>query len=97
LIRKEGKLPYEKIKHAYELEYGSAVIEMHADAVVSGQRVLIHDDLLATGGSAAAAATLIERSGAEVAGFSFLVALDFLEGENVLKKFNENSYSLVHY
>ena len=97
LIRKEGKLPYEKIKHAYELEYGSAVIEMHADAVVPGQRVLIHDDLLATGGSAAAAATLIERAGAEVAGFSFLVALDFLEGENALKKFNENSYSLVHY
>ncbi len=97
LIRKEGKLPYEKIKHAYELEYGSAVIEMHADAVVPGQRILIHDDLLATGGSAAAAATLIERAGAEVAGFSFLVALDFLEGENALKKFNENSYSLVHY
>lgn len=97
LIRKEGKLPYEKIKHAYELEYGSAVIEMHADAVVPGQRVLIHDDLLATGGSAAAAATLIERAGAEVAGFSFLVALDFLEGENVLNKFNENLYSLVHY
>ena len=97
LIRKEGKLPYEKIKHAYELEYGAAVIEMHADAVVPGQRVLIHDDLLATGGSAAAAATLIERAGAEVAGFSFLVALDFLEGENVLNKFNENLYSLVHY
>lgn len=97
LIRKEGKLPYEKIKHAYELEYGSAVIEMHADAVLPGQRVLIHDDLLATGGSAAAAATLIERAGAEVAGFSFLVALDFLEGENVLNKFNENLYSLVHY
>jgi adenine phosphoribosyltransferase len=97
LIRKEGKLPYEKIKHAYELEYGSAVIEMHADAVLPGQRVLIHDDLLATGGSAAAAATLIERAGAEVAGFSFLVALDFLDGENILKKFNENCYSLVHY
>ncbi|MFZ9657047.1 MAG: adenine phosphoribosyltransferase, partial [Crocinitomicaceae bacterium] len=87
LIRKEGKLPYDKIKHAYELEYGSAVIEMHADAVEPGQRVLIHDDLLATGGSAAAAATLIERAGATVAGFSFLVALDFLEGDKVLQKF----------
>jgi adenine phosphoribosyltransferase len=97
LIRKEGKLPYEKIKHAYELEYGSAVIEMHADAVEPGQRVLIHDDLLATGGSAAAAATLIERAGATVAGFSFLVALDFLEGDKVLQKFNDESYALVHY
>jgi adenine phosphoribosyltransferase len=97
LIRKEGKLPYDKIKHAYELEYGSAVIEMHADAVEPGQRVLIHDDLLATGGSAAAAATLIERAGATVAGFSFLVALDFLEGDKVLQKFNDESYALVHY
>ena len=97
LIRKEGKLPYEKIKHAYELEYGSAVIEMHADAVQAEHRVLIHDDLLATGGSAAAAATLIERAGAEVAGFSFLVALDFLNGESVLKKYSENCNSLVHY
>jgi adenine phosphoribosyltransferase len=97
LIRKEGKLPYEKIKHAYELEYGSAVIEMHADAVEPGQRVLIHDDLLATGGSAAAAATLIARAGATVAGFSFLVALDFLEGDKVLQKFNDESYALVHY
>jgi adenine phosphoribosyltransferase len=97
LISKEGKLPYEKIKHAYELEYGSAVIEMHADAVEPGQRVLIHDDLLATGGSAAAAATLIERAGATVAGFSFLVALDFLEGDKVLQKFNDESYALVHY
>jgi adenine phosphoribosyltransferase len=97
LIRKEGKLPYDKIKHAYELEYGSAVIEMHADAVEPGQRVLIHDDLLATGGSADAAATLIERAGATVAGFSFLVALDFLEGDKVLQKFNDESYALVHY
>lgn len=97
LIRKEGKLPYDKIKHAYELEYGSAVIEMHADAVEPGQRVLIHDDLLATGGSAAAAAMLIERAGATVAGFSFLVALDFLEGDKVLQKFNDESYALVHY
>ena len=56
LIRKQGKLPYKKISHAYDLEYGSAVIEIHSDAVTEGQRVLIHDDLLATGGSAGAAA-----------------------------------------
>ncbi|MEN9743674.1 MAG: hypothetical protein RLZZ65_1479 [Bacteroidota bacterium] len=97
LIRKEGKLPYDKIKHAYDLEYGSAVIEMHADAVQPNQKVLIHDDLLATGGSAAAAATLIEQAGGNVAGFSFLVGLDFLNGENALQKFNAETYSLVHY
>jgi adenine phosphoribosyltransferase len=97
LIRKEGKLPYDKIKHAYELEYGSAIIEMHTDAVKEGQRVLIHDDLLATGGSAAAAATLIEKSGAVVAGFDFLVALSFLEGEQKLAQFSEQIASIVNY
>jgi adenine phosphoribosyltransferase len=70
---------------------------MHADAVEPGQRVLIHDDLLATGGSAAAAATLIEQAGATVAGFSFLVALDFLGGDKVLQNFSDDSYALVHY
>jgi adenine phosphoribosyltransferase len=97
LIRKEGKLPYDKIKHAYELEYGSAIIEMHTDAVEEGQRVLIHDDLLATGGSAAAAATLIEKSGAVVAGFDFLVALSFLEGKQKLAPFSEQIASIVNY
>ena len=90
LIRKEGKLPYNKIKHAYDLEYGSAVIEMHSDAVQANQRVLIHDDLLATGGSASAAAELIQKSGAEVAGFSFLVELSFLEGQEKLKNYSSN-------
>jgi len=97
LIRKEGKLPYDKIKHAYNLEYGSAVIEMHTDAIKAGQRVLIHDDLLATGGSAAAAATLIEKSGGVVAGFDFLVALNFLNGAEHLAKFNEQMNAIVHY
>ena len=63
LIRKKGKLPYKKISHSYDLEYGSAVIEMHEDAVKEGQNVLIHDDLLATGGSADAAAELIKKCG----------------------------------
>lgn len=97
LIRKEGKLPYDKIKHAYDLEYGSAVIEMHTDAIKAGQRVLIHDDLLATGGSAAAAATLIEKSGGVVAGFDFLVALDFLNGAELLTHFSEQITAIVHY
>ncbi|MFM6934938.1 MAG: adenine phosphoribosyltransferase [Flavobacteriales bacterium] len=97
LIRKEGKLPYKKIKHAYDLEYGSAVIEMHSDAVKENQRVLIHDDLLATGGSAAAAAELIQKSGAEVAGFSFLVELSFLAGQEKLKDYSENINGLISY
>ena len=97
LIRKEGKLPYKKISHAYQLEYGSAVIEMHTDAVTQGQNVLIHDDLLATGGSAAAAAELIQKCGGKIAGFSFLVSLDFLKGDEKLKPFSDNIVNLVRY
>jgi adenine phosphoribosyltransferase len=97
LIRKKGKLPYEKISHDYDLEYGSATIEMHTDAVGNKQKVLIHDDLLATGGSAEAAAHLIEKSGGQVAGFNFLVALDFLNGDKKLKNFSDNISSFVNY
>ena len=95
LIRKQGKLPYKKTSHAYELEYGSAVIEIHDDAVLPGQRVLIHDDLLATGGSADAAAALIKKCGGEVAGFNFLVGLSFLNGEEKLISHTENISSLI--
>jgi len=95
LIRKKGKLPYKKISHAYDLEYGSAVIEMHEDAVKSGDRVLIHDDLLATGGSADAAAELVRKCGGEVAGFNFLVGLSFLKGDKRLNYHSENISSLV--
>jgi adenine phosphoribosyltransferase len=97
LIRKAGKLPYHKISHAYDLEYGSATIEMHVDAIEKGDRVLIHDDLLATGGSAGAAAELINKSGGEVAGFNFLVGLKFLQGEEKLAKYSENITNLVGY
>lgn len=97
LIRKKGKLPYRKISYDYDLEYGSATIEMHTDAVGNKQKVLIHDDLLATGGSAEAAGHLIEKSGGEVAGFNFLVALDFLKGNEKLKNFSHNITSFVHY
>ena len=95
LIRKQGKLPYKKTSHAYDLEYGSAVIEIHDDAVSEGQRVLIHDDLLATGGSADAAAALIKKCGGEVAGFNFLVGLSFLNGEEKLINHTENISSLI--
>ena len=97
LIRKIGKLPYNKISHSYDLEYGSATIEMHVDAVSKGQKVLIHDDLLATGGSAEAAAKLLQKCGAEIAGFNFLVSLDFLEGKNKLTNFSEKIISFVNY
>ncbi len=97
LIRKEGKLPYKKVSYAYELEYGRSTIEMHTDAITEGQRVLIHDDLLATGGSAAAAAQLIENCGGHVAGFNFLVSLDFLNGEDKLRKYSDNITNLVRF
>ncbi|MFN5911903.1 MAG: adenine phosphoribosyltransferase [Bacteroidota bacterium] len=97
LIRKQGKLPYHKISHAYDLEYGSAVIEMHVDALTKGQNVLIHDDLLATGGTAAAAAELISKCGGVVAGFDFLVTLDFLNGEEKLRPYSDNIANLVRF
>ena len=97
LIRKAGKLPYEKIAYAYDLEYGSATIEIHTDAIDAGERILIHDDLLATGGSASAAAELVKMSGGEVAGFNFLVSLDFLDGAEKLKHYTENIVNLVRY
>ena len=97
LIRKKGKLPYKKRSHSYELEYGSAVIEMHEDAVKKGQKVLIHDDLLATGGSASSAAELIKKCGGSVFGFNFLVALDFLKGDEKLKNHSSNIINLVRY
>lgn len=97
LIRKKGKLPYTTISHKYDLEYGSAEIEMHVDAVKAGQKVLIHDDLLATGGSAAAAAELIKKQGAQLAGFNFLIALEFLNGREILTPYSENISTLVAY
>ncbi len=80
IARKPGKLPYEKDSVSYDLEYGSATLELHVDAVKKGQRVLIIDDLLATGGTAAATAKLVEKQGGQVAGFAFVIELGFLEG-----------------
>lgn len=96
-IRKKGKLPYQTVSHSYDLEYGTATIEMHVDAVKRGDNILIHDDLLATGGTAEAAAKLIKRQGAEVIGFSFLVELAFLNGKDLLQNYSPNCYSLVAY
>jgi adenine phosphoribosyltransferase len=96
-IRKQGKLPYETVSHSYDLEYGSATIEMHEDAVKRGWKVLLHDDLLATGGTASAAAELVTKKGGEVVGFSFLVDLTFLDGKEVLTPYCDNVVSLVEY
>ncbi len=80
LVRKAGKLPYKKIQQSYALEYGTAEIEMHEDALAKDTRVVIHDDLLATGGTAAAAGQMVQRLGGTVVGFSFLINLSFLPG-----------------
>lgn len=96
-IRKKGKLPYKTISYSYDLEYGSAEIEMHQDALQKDWNVLIHDDLLATGGTAQASAELILMQQAKVAGFSFMVELDFLKGSEILSKYSKNISSLVHF
>jgi len=97
-IRKSGKLPYKKIYQDYALEYGIASIEMHEDALMPGARVLIHDDLLATGGTAAAAGNMISRLQGEVAGFSFIINLAFLPGEGVLtQRFGQKPHYLISY
>lgn len=93
-IRKKGKLPYKVIEASYDLEYGSATIEIHEDAVREGQRVLIVDDLLATGGTAAAACNLIDKLGATVMECAFVIELAFLNGR---EKLESPVYSIVKY
>jgi adenine phosphoribosyltransferase len=94
-VRKPGKLPAATVKVEYELEYGSNALEVHKDAVQKGQRVLIVDDLLATGGTAEATARLATSLGGEIAGLAFVVELDFLNGRDKLKPYNV--FSLLHY
>ena len=96
-IRKSGKLPGETIKYKYDLEYGSSEVEIHKNDVQKGWNVLIHDDLLATGGTAVAAAELINKLGAHVVGFAFLVNLQFLNGKERLLDYSNNIISLKDY
>ncbi|HTM97995.1 MAG TPA: adenine phosphoribosyltransferase [Pedobacter sp.] len=96
-IRKAGKLPYKTVKQSYDLEYGSATLEVHEDAFEAGQQVLIHDDLLATGGTVVAASQLVEQLGASIAGYSFLISLGFLNGKDRLSHFSSNIYSLADF
>lgn len=96
-IRKAGKLPFTTVSIEYALEYGTAKIEMNSDAITEGMHVLIHDDLLATGGTASAAAELIKGQGGEIAGFNFLIDLEFLKGSEILKAHSDNIYSIIQY
>jgi adenine phosphoribosyltransferase len=94
-VRKPGKLPAETVRYDYALEYGSNTLEIHKDAIQPGQRVLIVDDLLATGGTAEATAKLAEKLGAKIAGLGFVVELDFLKGRDKLKGYDV--MSVLHY
>lgn len=94
-IRKPGKLPFETIQHEYALEYGTDILEIHKDSIKPGMKVLIVDDLLATGGTAKAACELIEKLGGEVAGLAFLIELDELKGRAPLSDYIVRA--LVHY
>lgn len=94
-LRKPGKLPYDVKTISYDLEYGSASLEVHTDALGKNDRVLLIDDLIATGGTAAASCELIEKFGAEIIACAFVVELDFLKGRDKLSKYD--IHSLIHY
>jgi adenine phosphoribosyltransferase len=94
-VRKVGKLPWDVEAEAYELEYGTGLLELHSDAVAIDEQVLVVDDVLATGGTAAATVRLIERLGAKVAGVAFVIELGFLNGRARLG--GRDMLSLLHY
>jgi adenine phosphoribosyltransferase len=97
-VRKKGKLPFTTRSQEYQLEYGKASIEMHVDAIKPGWRVLVHDDLLATGGTAGATADLVKSFDGVIAGFSFIINLSFLPGEqNLIQRFNVKPQYLVSF
>lgn len=95
LVRKPGKLPADKISETYQLEYGVDSLEMHKDAIKTGDKVLIHDDLLATGGTVEAVCKMVEKLGGEIVGILFLIELDFLKGRQKLQKYPV--YTVIHY
>ena len=94
-VRKKGKLPAQKVSVSYDLEYGQSVLEMHEDAVEAGQRVLIADDLIATGGTAAATAQMVRQLGAKVLALAFVVELEFLNGREKLD--DSEVFSILRY
>ena len=96
-VRKKGKLPGETIEFSYDLEYGSATVEVHSNDLQPGWNVLIHDDLLATGGTAAAAAELMRMQKVNVVGYAFIIELSFLNGIKKIKPYSDNIVSLATY
>lgn len=94
-VRKPGKLPAETLRVEYQLEYGTDALEIHKDAISSGQRILVVDDLLATGGTIAATCEMVDKLGGEIVGVAFLIELDFLGGRDRLA--GRNVLSLIHY
>ena len=96
-IRKVGKLPGETLKFKYDLENGSSEVEVHKSDIQKGWNVVVHDDLLATGGTACAASELIQQLGARVAAFAFVISLDFLNGNKRLEKYSKEIISLKRY
>lgn len=96
-VRKAGKLPCKVESHKYDLEYGSAELEIHIDSIEKDWKVVLHDDLLATGGTAVAAAELVQKLGGRVSAFAFVIELEFLKGTEELKKYSGKMISLVKY
>ena len=90
-VRKSGKLPAETISESFSLEYGTDILEIHADAIQKGDKILIHDDVLATGGTAAAVCKLVERLGGEIVQCNFLIELTFLNGKEKIKEYTTKS------
>ena len=97
LIRKGGKLPGETLKYKYDLEYGSAEVEVHKSDIKKDWNIVIHDDLLATGGTACAAAEIIQELGAKVTSFTFIISLDYLNGNEKLEKYSKEIIILKSY
>ena len=96
-VRKVGKLPGETLRYKYNLEYGSSEVDIHKKDINEGWNVLIHDDLLATGGTAVASAELISQLNANVTAFAFVIELGFLNGKDRLKEYSDNIISLINY
>ena len=96
-IRKAGKLPYDTIVEEYALEYGTAKVEIHTDAIKAGWNIVVHDDLLATGGTAVAASKLVKRLGGNIISFLFILELSFLDGRTSLFDYSKSIKSLVKY
>lgn len=94
-VRKKGKLPFDTISASYELEYGIDSLEIHTDAIQKGENVLIHDDVLATGGTIKAVTELVEKLGGNIVQLNFLMELDFLKGSEKIK--NYNTYAILNY